>query len=237
MKKEKPLLEQWALDAGLPRKVAKDVVRFEYDDPVSGAGRFILGTPLLRQIELRETLALQWLFDIARTGFQRAEDFASFNKFIARHLDAARPSRPTPRVAIKLIRQFVTGIAQMLKTIDGEYEISVGHVSARLSLIDIMTGDSAVYKADWRGAFWLRAVYLVSQYGTRIRSCAYPPCGRMFVGDKVGHQRFCSPTHATKERERVFRAKFAPEQWNEYRRKNRLRRKQLREQSERLKRG
>lgn len=105
MKKKGHTLEQWALDAGLPRKVAKDVLAFEYDDPASGAGRFIFGSAVLRQIELRETLELQWLFDVARSGFVRPEDFADFNAFIARHLDAARPSRPTPRAAIKLIRQ------------------------------------------------------------------------------------------------------------------------------------
>ena len=143
------------------------------------------------------------------------------------HLDTTRPPGLTPRSAIKLIRQFVAGVTQMLKTTDGEYEVSIGHVSARLSRSDIITGGGSVYRADWRGTFLLRAVKLVSEYGGRIRSCAYAPCGRMFVGDKVGHQRFCLPTHATKERERVFRAKFpTPEKWNEYRRKNRQRRKQ-----------
>ena len=44
MKRKRHTLEQWALDAGLPRRVAKDVVRFEYDDPATGSGRFILGT-------------------------------------------------------------------------------------------------------------------------------------------------------------------------------------------------
>ena len=176
-------------------------------------------------MELVETGELQWLFDVARSGFGRPEDFADFKMLIARHLDAARPSQPTSRSAMKLIHQFVAGITQMLETTDGEYEISVGDVTARLSRADLLTS-GVVYKADWRGAFLLRAIHLVSEYGTRIRSCAYASCGRMFVGDRVGHQRFCSPTHATKERERVFRAKFpTQEKWNEYRRKNRLRRK------------
>jgi hypothetical protein len=222
------------LDAGLPRKVAKDVVRFEYDDPATGAGRFILGTAELRRIELLETGELQWLIDIAHSGFARPQDFADFNMFIRPlHLDTTRPPGLTPRSAIKLVRQFVVGVTQMLKNTDGEYEVSIGHVSARLSRSDIITSGGAVYKADWRGTFLLRAVKLVAEYGGRIRSCAYAPCGRMFVGDRVGHQRFCSPTHAARERERLFRAKFAtPEKWNEYRRKNRLRREANRNRSQ-----
>ena len=223
MKKRKiEFLERTALNAGESRRRARDADSM-WNDPVTGELKFGTFTESAHLRNLTDANTLRWLLGLAQRGFvpPGTDDLDDLQKFSAPYFDKSKPL-PTPQEALKLVREFMAPFVRMLEAEDGQYAIGIGPIGIEFSRA-LMMGLPLHKAADWRDAFLLAATDLVYRCGTQIRRCEWEPCHRHFVGDKIGHQRFCSPQHAAKERERKFREQYpTPEKWKAYRRKKRL---------------
>jgi len=127
---KKILRAEKALDAGIfAKRSLRTCSCSSYDNPSTGHWQIRhRRRKWSRRMEIGDINRLPLAIRLLRaSAFKRAEEFSrAFSRLIASPLGySAGPADPTPRSAIKLIRQVVAGIIQMLETTDGEYEVSV----------------------------------------------------------------------------------------------------------------
>jgi hypothetical protein len=221
------MIEQWALNAGLPPTRARRAVVREWD-PSGGPGIFLTPEEVTRRFEILDLAYLRWLLDLVKgASVDESAILDQLATFLGPYLDdSSSESRPRSKnEALEFVRQFVAELKELVEKrgTGFKWKITIGEIRKSLSWEDILSGGSLFQAADWRDAFLLRATKLIDDYGGRIRQCAYPDCERLFVGDHAGKQKFCALKCGAAERQRQFRAKRAD--WTDYRRRGR----QLRE--------
>jgi hypothetical protein len=203
-------------------------------DPAGGPGTFLTLEEVMRRFEILDLASLRWLLNLVQgVPVDESTITAQIATFVEPYRDnSTTESRPASKSeALEFVRQFIAELKQFVEKRGSgvKWKIAVGEVSKTLSWEDILTGGSHCRASDWRGAFLLRATELIDKYGNRIRQCAYPDCGRLFVGDHARKQKFCSLKCGAVERQRQFRAKLPD--WTDYRRRGR----QLRDQAQKRK--
>jgi hypothetical protein len=250
MRKKKEGLSEFAHEHGLLARKAKEVAAYVLPDQEGRGGGFITFDAARRMAEAVELAGLTWLLNIAQ---DENADFSieDFHRFIELNFDhscdrgiGGNSDLPTT-AALELTRDFAKQLRQFVEQqrdfevrqalwkvqrdgpgpVDVKWKVEIGKVTREISYANMITASGSL-RSGWHGAFLLRASDLIHRYGRQIRSCAYEPCQRLFVGDPSGHQRFCSLICGKRERQRQFRAKYPGEKWKEYRsnqRKERLR--------------
>jgi hypothetical protein len=235
MKRRRGTIEQWALKAGLPAAKARKAAVYEFDS-AGGPGTFLTFEDVRRQAEILDLASLRWLLNLLKDAPSEkdAAMTAQIVTFVEPYLDnSSTESRPrSESEALQFVRQFVAELRHLVEKrgTGVKWKIAIGEISKTLSWEDILSGGSFFQAADWRGAFLLRSTQLIDQYGSRIRQCAFADCGRLFVRDHAGKQKFCSLKCGATERQRQFRAKLSD--WTDYRRRGRQLRGQARERKE-----
>lgn len=234
MKRRRGPMEQWALNAGWPAKRARRAMVREFD-PSGGPGTFLTLEEVTRRFEILNLAYLRWLLDLVQgASVDESAITDQIATFVEPYLDdSSRESRPSSKSeALQFVREFITELKQLVEKrgTGFKWKIAIGEISKTLSWEDILIGGSLYHAANWRGAFLLRATKLIDEYGNRVRQCAYPNCGRLFVGDHTGKQKFCSLKCGAAERQRQFRAKHPD--WADYRRRGRQLRDEARKRKE-----
>jgi hypothetical protein len=228
VKRRRGTNEQSALNAGLPAARAKRVVWHEID-PAGGPGKFLTFEEAMRRFEILDLASLRWLLNLVQGApLDESVITGEISAFVMPYRDnsSAESRLASNSEALEFVRQFISELKQFVeKRGTGiKWKITFGEVSKTLSWEDIVTGGSLFQAEDWKGSFLLRATELIAEYGSRIRQCAHPDCGRLFVCDQARKQKFCSLRCGAVERQRQFRAKLPD--WTAYRRRGR----QLRDQ-------
>jgi len=210
----------------MPAAKAKRVIALLFDDPEAGTGRFITVEEEMRRLEIVDLGWLRWLLYLAEgDAIDESSIPAEVSVFTSLYLDDPAKSHPaSAHEALDLVREFGAGLKRLIDGSEsaGKWPITIGVVKRIVSLDRLTGGGPPLRASDWRGAFLLHATHLISRYGRRIRRCAYSDCRHVFVGDQIGHQKFCSPKCGANERQRRFREK-TPD-WSDYRKRGRLRR-------------
>jgi hypothetical protein len=119
-----------------------------------------------------------------------------------------------PRGALrKLLREVAPGATAFLVSRQ-PWEVALkGRASRRLEWVGSMA--IAGYKTDWRSAFLLRAMDLLTLGAEQVRKCGAEGCGRLFFA--VKRQAFCSKRCSLRERQHRFREQFTEAQWRKRR--------------------
>ncbi len=229
MKRRRGTIELAALAAGVPAAKARRIGVLMLD-PAGGPGEFVTSEELMIRAELADLARLRWLLNLAQGApINEAEIAAEVAAVVRPYQDGSSGSRPASgREVLRFVSKFVSDLKRFIeKRGTGiKWKIAIGKVSRSLSWEDILTGGSRCLALDWRNAFLLWATELIDLHGNRIRRCSNGDCGRLFVGDRIGRQKFCSPECGATERQRRFRAKVPD--WPDYRRRGRQRREEVR---------
>jgi len=236
MKRRRGTNEQAASAAGVPPARARRGI-VHWLDPAGGPGEFLTTEEMLLRFELADLGRLRWLLSMAQGApIDEAKIVDQIAAITEPHQDESAKDRPaSAREALRFVSKFVSEMKQFVEKRGTravvKWRIPFGELSKTLTWEDVVIGTSLFLASDWRGAFRLAATRLIELYGKRIQQCAYADCGRLFVGDAVGRQKYCSSQCGAIERQHRFRKKKEEggETWTEYRRRGRKDRELRRE--------
>ena len=232
MKRQRGIIEQAALDAGVaPVGARRVMVMMDAESTgLSGPSAFMTAGEVNRHAQIVQLVRLRWLVDLAQgsTAINQSTMAHEIMTFAQPYRDDSTRGGKVPSApeAVRFVRDFADGLKELVgRRASGiKWTLKVSQVTRTLT----GSGGSRWRAADWRGAFVLHAAELIDRYSDRIRQCGSSDCGRVFVSDDPRRQKFCSLRCGAAERQRQFRAGKAD--WTGYRREGRERRERQRTQ-------
>jgi hypothetical protein len=217
-------LSRAAKASGLPARVAKQVVGFQYTDAVKAEGYFVLQADVESSIQFGVREDTQWLLDFIACPPEELppEDVErpwrsldSFLRIETPDQRKVRGLRPEPRIkpSRKDLISLRDEVAHALRAFVIDHKpwvVEPGLLFARR--LEWYGGSPWTFweVGDWRIRFKVRAIELLENAAGRIRQCRR--CAKLFLADDR-RQQFCTKGCARRAHLEKFKSKLSRSEW------------------------